>query len=78
MLFKEMNSEKFWRLEESILVSVLSAGTHFGALDLGKCTHGSLISALNVIVQTSLIDMYVKCGFLKKGLCLFWTVAKKN
>lgn len=80
-LFGEMNSEKCWRPEESILVSVLSACTHLGALDLGKCTHGSLIrniSALNVIVETSLIDMYVKCGCLEKGLCLFRMMAEKS
>ncbi|KAJ4728561.1 Pentatricopeptide repeat-containing family protein [Melia azedarach] len=81
MLFGEMNSEGCWRPEESILVSVLSACTHLGALNLGKCTHGSLIrniSELNVIVQTSLIDMYVKCGCLEKGLCLFQSMDEKN
>lgn len=81
MLFGDMSSEELWRAEESTLVSVLSACTHLGALDLGRCTHGSLlrnISGLNVIVQTSLIDMYVKCGCLEKGWRLFQNMAKKN
>lgn len=81
MLFGDMNREGCCRPEETILVSVLSACTHLGALDLGRCTHGSLlrnISGLNVIVETSLIDMYVKCGCLEKGLCLFHKMAKKN
>ncbi|OMO93484.1 hypothetical protein COLO4_16917 [Corchorus olitorius] len=81
MTFGKMSSEGHWRPEESTLVTVLSACTHLGALDLGKSTHGSLlrnISELNVIVQTSLIDMYVKCGCLEKGLSLFRKMAKRN
>ena len=81
MLFGYMTREGHWRAEESTLVSMLSACTHLGALDLGRCTHGSLlrnISGLNVIVETSLIDMYVKCGCLEKGWCLFQNMAKKN
>ncbi|XAR70693.1 hypothetical protein NMG60_11027642 [Bertholletia excelsa] len=80
-LFGDMNRERCWRPEESIFVSVLSACTHLGALDLGRCTHGSLLrnfTGLNVIVQTSLIDMYVKCGSLEKGLLLFRSLPKKN
>ncbi|XP_059441066.1 pentatricopeptide repeat-containing protein At1g31920 [Corylus avellana] len=81
MLFGDMSSEGRWRAEESTLVSMLSACTHLGALDLGRCAHGSLlrnISGLNVIVQTSLIDMYVKCGCLEKGLRLFQNMGQKN
>lgn len=81
MVFGNMSSEGCWRPEESTLVTLLSACTHLGALDLGKCTHGALlrnISELNVIVQTSLIDMYVKCGYLEKGLSLFKKMTKRN
>ncbi|KAK2645429.1 hypothetical protein Ddye_020624 [Dipteronia dyeriana] len=81
MLFGEMNSEGCWRPEETTLVTLLSACTHLGALDLGKCTHSSFlrnISELNIIVQISLIDMYVKCGCLSKGLCLFRMMPKRN
>ncbi|OVA02841.1 Pentatricopeptide repeat [Macleaya cordata] len=80
-LFGEMSSEGFWRADESTLVSVLSSCTHLGALDLGRSIHGFLsrnISDLNVIVQTSLIDMYVKCGSIEKGLILFQNMPKKN
>lgn len=81
LLYGEMGNEGFLRAEESTLVSVLSACTHLGALELGKCIHGILLrnfQELNVIVKTSLIDMYVKCGCLEKGLCLFRNMAKKN
>ncbi|XP_004300183.1 PREDICTED: pentatricopeptide repeat-containing protein At1g31920 [Fragaria vesca subsp. vesca] len=79
-LYGDMRREGL-RAEESTLVSVLSACTHLGALNLGRCCHGYLlrnISALNVIVETSLIDMYVKCGCLEKGLSLFQKMIKKN
>lgn len=75
------SSEKCWRVEESILVNVLSSCTHLGDLELGRCTHGYLIrnlSGLNVIVETSLIDMYVKCGSLEKGSSLFERMREKN
>nr|GMD74703.1 pentatricopeptide repeat-containing protein At1g31920 [Ipomoea batatas] len=80
-VFNEMNSGGVFRAEESVLVSVLSACTHLGALDSGRSIHGHLLrsmSGLNIIVQTSLIDMYVKCGCLEKGLCLFQSMTKKN
>ena len=80
-LLGDMSNEGYWRAEESILVSVLSACTHLGALDLGRSVHGFLlrnVSGLNVIVETSLIEMYLKCGSLYKGTCLFQKMAKKN
>ncbi|KAF8379017.1 hypothetical protein HHK36_028444 [Tetracentron sinense] len=80
-LFGEMGSVGYWRAEESTLVSVLSSCTHLGALGLGRCTHGSLLrnmSGLNVIVETSLVDMYVRCGSLENGLCVFHNMPKKN
>ncbi|XP_061343057.1 pentatricopeptide repeat-containing protein At1g31920 [Gastrolobium bilobum] len=81
MLLGDMSSEGRCRAEESTLVSVLSACTHLGSPNLGRCIHGILlrnISELNVVVKTSLIDMYVKCGCLEKGLCVFQNMAEKN
>ncbi|KDP30372.1 hypothetical protein JCGZ_17101 [Jatropha curcas] len=86
-LFKKMmmSGEKgsSYRPEESILVSMLSACTHLGALDLGRCVHGSLLRnidiELNLTVQTCLIDMYMKCGCVDKALSLFQRlITKKN
>ncbi|XP_042488301.1 pentatricopeptide repeat-containing protein At1g31920 [Macadamia integrifolia] len=80
-LFGDMSSEGCWRANERTLVSALSSCTHLGALDLGRCTHGYLlrnISVFNVIVETSLIDMYVKCGSLEKGLSIFHKMPNKN
>ncbi|CAJ1967691.1 unnamed protein product [Sphenostylis stenocarpa] len=81
MLLGYMSSEGRHRAEESILVSALSACTHLGSPNLGRCIHGILlrnISELNVVVKTSLIDMYVKCGSLEKGLCVFQNMSVKN
>ncbi|KAF8028263.1 hypothetical protein BT93_E1002 [Corymbia citriodora subsp. variegata] len=81
MLFGDMNNEGFWRPEESILVNVVCACTHLGALHLGRCVHGSLlrsISSLNVIVQTSLINMYAKCGAIQEAVSLFKKMPDKN
>jgi len=80
-IFRNLMSEEDRRAEESILVSLLTACTHLGALDLGSSIHGYLmrnLSGLNVIVETSLIDMYIKCGSIKKGLALFNRMSMKN
>ncbi|XP_022875458.1 pentatricopeptide repeat-containing protein At1g31920 [Olea europaea var. sylvestris] len=79
-LFGEMN-EIGLRAEESILVNVLCACTHLGALDLAMCTHGYLLrnlTGLNVIVETTLIDVYMKCGFPDRGLLLFEKMSERN
>lgn len=81
MLLGEMSREGRCRVEESTLVNVLSACSHLGSPNLGKCIHGILlrnISELNVVVETSLIDMYVKCGCLEKGLRVFENMSVKN
>lgn len=80
-VFGEMIEGESLKVEESTLVSVLSACTHLGALDLGRCIHGFLLRNMgspNVIVQTSLIDMYVKCGSLEKGFSLFKKMPIRN
>lgn len=79
-IFGEMNQIGL-RAEESILVNILCACTHLGALDLAMCTHGYLLrnlTGLNVIVGTSLIDLYMKCGFVDKGLFLFEKMSESN
>ncbi|PIN17871.1 hypothetical protein CDL12_09472 [Handroanthus impetiginosus] len=80
-LFSQMNREGCWRAEESTLVSVLLACTHLGVLDSGRAIHGYLLrnlTGLNVAVETSLIDMYIHCGNLDKGICLFRGMGRRN
>ncbi|XP_010461019.1 PREDICTED: pentatricopeptide repeat-containing protein At1g31920 [Camelina sativa] len=81
MLFREMCRETELKAEESIMVSALSACANTGALNLGRSIHGFLlrnISKLNIAVQTSLVDMYVKCGCLDKGLHIFKKMESRN
>lgn len=69
------------RPDESSLVSLLSACAHLGMLDIGRSIHCFLMrsfTGLNSIVQTSLIDMYLKCGILEKGVVIFSTMPEKN
>nr|AYM00527.1 pentatricopeptide repeat protein [Salvia miltiorrhiza] len=80
-LFSCMICDGGWRPEESVLVSVLSACTHLGRLDWGRCIHGYLLrnlSGLNAAVETAVIDMYIRCGSLEKGMRLFGVMVSKN
>ncbi|KAL1213832.1 Pentatricopeptide repeat-containing protein [Cardamine amara subsp. amara] len=81
MLFREMCGEANLKAEESGMVTALSACANTGALNLGMSIHGFLlrnISKLNIAVQTSLVDMYVKCGCLDKALHIFKKMECRN
>eukprot|EP01018_Ginkgo_biloba_P006084 Gb_02808 [translate_table: standard] len=63
------------------LVSVLSACTHLGALQQGKCIHDYIIrrgfeSDVNVV--NALIDMYAKCGNIEIARQLFDKMSKRD
>ncbi|CAA7026658.1 unnamed protein product [Microthlaspi erraticum] len=80
-LFREMCRETNFKAEESGMVSALSACANTGALNLGMSIHGFLlrnISKLNIAVQTSLVDMYAKCGCLEKALEIFKKMETRN
>ncbi|KAL4580807.1 hypothetical protein LXL04_017011 [Taraxacum kok-saghyz] len=59
---------------EAILVTVLSACAQLGLIENGRQIH-STINSLNcqmtVHIQTSLVDMYAKCGYINKARDLF-------
>ncbi|XP_050368129.1 pentatricopeptide repeat-containing protein At1g08070, chloroplastic-like [Argentina anserina] len=73
-LFEEMRRANVVP-NESTMVSVLSACAHLGALDLGKWIHvyidKKLQSLSNAPLQTSLIDMYAKCGNIEAAKQVF-------
>ncbi|CAM8926729.1 unnamed protein product [Rhodiola kirilowii] len=74
MSFKQMLSESNVLSNDATLVTVLSACSKLGALDLGKWVHvyaenNSL--GTNVYVQNALIDMYAKCGVVESALDVF-------
>ncbi|CAN6549099.1 unnamed protein product [Malus baccata var. baccata] len=67
------------RVNEVYMVSVLSACSHMGALDQGRCAHAYIERnkvRMTVTLGTALIDMYVKCGNMNKALEVFWDERK--
>ncbi|URE26986.1 PPR repeat [Musa troglodytarum] len=79
-LFAMMTREGL-RADESSMVSALSSAKNLGAYDLGRSVHCSLLrsfTGLNIVVQTSLIDMYISCGCLEKGIAVFEMMSEKN
>ncbi|CAN1163304.1 Pentatricopeptide repeat-containing protein At1g06143 [Linum perenne] len=67
--------------DEVTLVSVLSACTHLGALDLGKEIHDYIMQNgfdLDVYIGSALIDMYAKCGCLERSLLVFYKLRDRN
>ncbi|XP_038691334.1 pentatricopeptide repeat-containing protein At5g08305-like [Tripterygium wilfordii] len=62
------------RANEVTMVSVMCACAHLGALDKGKMMHGYMIDCglpLNLVLRTSLIDMYAKCGAIEEAMAVF-------
>ncbi|XP_061340943.1 pentatricopeptide repeat-containing protein At3g62890-like [Gastrolobium bilobum] len=69
------------RPDETALVSVISACTHLAALDLGKWIHAYISKnkfQVNVILGTTLIDMYMKCGCVENALEVFYALEEKG
>ncbi|KAC9216394.1 hypothetical protein E3N88_46182 [Mikania micrantha] len=59
---------------EVTMVSVLSACAHLGALEQGIKMHQYIIDkriTLTLVLRTSLVDMYAKCGAVDKALTVF-------
>ncbi|KAK3013257.1 hypothetical protein RJ639_010281 [Escallonia herrerae] len=80
-LFHELQSETSLEPDEVTVVSVLPAIADLGALDLGGWIHQyvrskKLDKKLNVC--TALIDMYAKCGEIKKAKRVFDSMPKKE
>ncbi|XP_010258292.1 PREDICTED: pentatricopeptide repeat-containing protein At4g21065-like [Nelumbo nucifera] len=67
--------------DEATLVVVLSACSELGALDFGKWVHFRInctSHARIISISNSLIDMYAKCGAIKKARQVFNEMNEKN
>ncbi|KAL2323345.1 hypothetical protein Fmac_027724 [Flemingia macrophylla] len=67
--------------DETALVGAISACTHVAALELGKCIHAYIsknILQVNVILSTTLIDMYMKCGCVENAMQVFNAMEEKG
>ncbi|XAR59457.1 hypothetical protein NMG60_11015299 [Bertholletia excelsa] len=63
------------------MVNALSACSSFGAVDMGIWIHDYVRRSgweLDVILGTSLIDMYGKCGRIEEALDVFKSMKEKN
>ncbi|XP_068667599.1 pentatricopeptide repeat-containing protein At5g66520-like [Aristolochia californica] len=79
-LFSDMWSSKV-DVDEVILASLLSACAQQGLLDRGKWFHAYLYRSgvkLDVVLCTSLIDMYSKCGGIEIAYRLFSSMPAKD
>lgn len=68
-------------LNESTLVSSLSACSHLGAFDLGRWIHAYInrIGAkVSVTLGTSLVDMYANCGCIESSYQVFRNMPQKD
>ncbi|XP_058099833.1 pentatricopeptide repeat-containing protein At5g66520-like [Magnolia sinica] len=66
---------------ESVLVNVLSACAHLGAMEQGKWIEGYVTKknvGVTVRLGTALVDMYSKCGCVERALEVFNEMKEKN
>ncbi|XP_065865065.1 pentatricopeptide repeat-containing protein At5g08305 [Euphorbia lathyris] len=69
------------RPNEVTLVSVLCACAHLGSLDKGRMMHQYVIHnklPLTLVLRTSLVDMYAKCGAIHEALNVFRGMPKET
>ncbi|KAI3452257.1 hypothetical protein Pfo_008922 [Paulownia fortunei] len=64
------------------LVSLLQCASRLGALEEGRSIHGYAIrrgiGCLDEVFETSMLDMYIKCGDPDRGAMIFDKMSKKN
>ncbi|CAK7337273.1 unnamed protein product [Dovyalis caffra] len=78
-LFAQMQSEGVTP-DGYTYVSVLSACSNLGDLEFGNYIHYLIgdLSRLEVVVGTSLIEMYAQCGDVDKAFAVFVKIGKKD
>lgn len=68
--------------DEVTMLSLLSACTDSGALDVGEKLHRSVLEfgrgKLSILLGNALIDMYAKCGSIEKALTTFRGMREKD
>ncbi|XP_042519792.1 pentatricopeptide repeat-containing protein At5g66520-like isoform X2 [Macadamia integrifolia] len=79
--FNEMLSDDKVKPNEAVLVCVLSACAHLGALDQGKWVHVYIDKhqvPQSSNISTALIDMYAKCGRIDSAYLIFSGISKRD
>uniref|UniRef100_A0A5K1ASM3 DYW domain-containing protein n=1 Tax=Nymphaea colorata TaxID=210225 RepID=A0A5K1ASM3_9MAGN len=79
-LFREMQRSSM-EVDGFTLASVLGACAQLGSLDLGRWVHAYIDKhdvPVDVVLGTSLVDMYSKCGGLAEALKVFNNMPEKD
>ncbi|XP_050363800.1 putative pentatricopeptide repeat-containing protein At3g25060, mitochondrial [Argentina anserina] len=79
-LYRRMQDEGM-EFDGVVMMGLMQACASLGDLRLGLSVHGYMIRRgvpMDVIVQTSLVDMYAKCGHLELASCVFNKMSYKN
>lgn len=80
-MFRDMVVDEIVRYNAVTLSAVLLACAHSGALQTGRCIHDQVVRMgleENVIVGTSIVDMYCKCGRVRAARRAFDRIKDKN
>ncbi|MQL97159.1 hypothetical protein Taro_029844 [Colocasia esculenta] len=80
ILFQQMLRQGI-RADKVCAVGAISACAQLGALDLGRWVHFYLRKnkvLLDIVVQTALVDMYMKCGSLDHARMVFESMSDRN
>lgn len=80
MIFERMQEEGP-KVNEVTMVSVLCACAHIGSLEHGRKMHCYIAEnelPLTLVLRTSLVDMYAKCGAIEDALAVFHGVPVKQ
>lgn len=78
-VFERMKLARQTKANEVTMVSVVGACAHLGALEQGRSVHQYIVEnklPLNLVLLTSLVDMYAKCGAIEEALGVFSAVPK--
>ncbi|EHA8591448.1 pentatricopeptide repeat-containing protein [Cocos nucifera] len=79
-LFREMQVAGV-RADDATVASVISSCAQLGALDRGRYIHAYCDAngiGKDISVKNALIDLYSKCGDIKKALQIFWGLARQD
>ncbi|XP_010538734.1 PREDICTED: pentatricopeptide repeat-containing protein At4g04370 [Tarenaya hassleriana] len=81
LLFREMKLKRLQRLDSLTVVSLLQTCASTGALNIGKVIHSVVIRNCIqhcILVDTVIVDMYLKCGYLEVAQRCFNSILQKD
>lgn len=64
-----------------VILGLIQACSNVGDVKVGRSVHGYIIRRgfpMDVLVHTSLVDMYAKNGELQIASCVFWNMCSRN